>query len=367
MAKKAAEKDTEEETEKPAAAPAPGYASLPVAYAASLQQHYAQHASQSTQQTPGDANARAYQSYQVAQYNAALAAAAPPRPKPKGKDANNPHQRHGRWTEEEHTQFLSLMTKYGRSWTKISQCMRTRSEPQVRSHAQKHFLRLNRLEKAAKGEGAAPAEAQYPKPERKKQKRRKVETPAYEQPSSDEAGVPSALLAQGVALPGPPQQPYYGQGGYPYPYMVPPQPGAAQQPYYNYLPFAAMPNDPNAAAAAAAPAADDARGAAAALRDGPPGLPDARPRAAGRRAGAAAGGGPQQQLLVRPGDGPDRLLDGADGAHRPRHAPARRAAGQGRGGRGRRELRSTKLFCHTLLAFMDSAKSSSAYLKGGSR
>ena len=252
MAKKAAEKDTEDD-EKPAAAPAPagaGYASLPVAYAASLQQHYAQHASQSTQQAPTDANARAYQSYQVAQYNAALAASQPPPSKPKGKDANNPHQRHGRWTEEEHTQFLSLMTKYGRSWTKISQCMRTRSEPQVRSHAQKHFLRLNRLEKAAKGEGAAPAEAQYPKPERKKQKRRKVEAPQYEQPSSDEAGVPSALLAQGVALPGPPQQPYYGQGAYPYPYMVPPQPGAAQQPYYNYLPFAAMPGDPNAAAVA---------------------------------------------------------------------------------------------------------------------
>ena len=48
MAKKAAEKDNEETDEKPAAAPAPGYASLPVAYAASLQQHYAQHASQST-------------------------------------------------------------------------------------------------------------------------------------------------------------------------------------------------------------------------------------------------------------------------------------------------------------------------------
>ena len=107
MAKKAAEKDTEEETEKPAAAPAPGYASLPVAYAASLQQHYAQHASQSTQQAPGDANARAYQSYQVAQYNAALAASQPPRPKPKGKDANNPHQRHGRWTEEEEKQLTA--------------------------------------------------------------------------------------------------------------------------------------------------------------------------------------------------------------------------------------------------------------------
>ena len=351
MAKKAAEKDNEETDEKPAAAPAPGYASLPVAYAASLQQHYAQHASQSTQQTPGDANARAYQSYQVAQYNAALAAAAPPRPKPKGKDANNPHQRHGRWTEEEHTQFLSLMTKYGRSWTKISQCMQTRSEPQVRSHAQKHFLRLNRLEKAAKGEGAAPAEAQYPKPESKKQKRRKVETPAYEQPSSDEAGVPSALLAQGVALPGPPQQPYYGQGGYPYPYMVPPQPGAAQQPYYNYLPFAAMPNDPNAAAAAAAPWT----AAAPAAPAPPPMTPEEQqrlyatdPQAYQMRVlaqlaaapGPPLGADPNSLVLVRPGDGPDRLLDGADGAHRPRHAPARRAAGQGRGGRGRRELRS---------------------------
>ncbi|EGB04570.1 hypothetical protein AURANDRAFT_32281, partial [Aureococcus anophagefferens] len=53
-------------------------------------------------------------------------------------------QRHGRWTEEEHQQFLELMQKYGRSWTKISQVMLTRSEPQVRSHAQKHFLRVNR-------------------------------------------------------------------------------------------------------------------------------------------------------------------------------------------------------------------------------
>ncbi|EGB08902.1 hypothetical protein AURANDRAFT_9191, partial [Aureococcus anophagefferens] len=49
-----------------------------------------------------------------------------------------------RWSEEEHKQFLDLMTKYGRSWTRISQVMMTRTEPQVRSHAQKHFLRVNR-------------------------------------------------------------------------------------------------------------------------------------------------------------------------------------------------------------------------------
>mmetsp|Transcript_25405 Transcript_25405/g.82164 ORF Transcript_25405/g.82164 Transcript_25405/m.82164 type:complete len:220 (-) Transcript_25405:1679-2338(-) len=78
----------------------------------------------------------------------------------------NPGQRHGRWSEDEHQQFLNLMQKYGRSWTKvrvcvnflltpsqISQVMMTRSEPQVRSHAQKHFLRVSRLEKQAAAEG----------------------------------------------------------------------------------------------------------------------------------------------------------------------------------------------------------------------
>ncbi|KAH8091627.1 methyltransferase [Aureococcus anophagefferens] len=38
----------------------------------------------------------------------------------------NPNMRHGRWSEEEHKQFLDLMTKYGRSWTRISQVMMAR-------------------------------------------------------------------------------------------------------------------------------------------------------------------------------------------------------------------------------------------------
>ncbi|KAJ1446156.1 hypothetical protein M885DRAFT_425752, partial [Pelagophyceae sp. CCMP2097] len=53
-------------------------------------------------------------------------------------------RRHGRWTEEEHHNFLGLLSKYGRSWTKISEYLQTRSEPQVRSHAQKYFLRVGR-------------------------------------------------------------------------------------------------------------------------------------------------------------------------------------------------------------------------------
>ena len=49
------------------------------------------------------------------------------------------------------------MQRYGRSWTKISSVMKTRTEPQVRSHAQKHFLRVNRQSKAA--EAARPGGA----------------------------------------------------------------------------------------------------------------------------------------------------------------------------------------------------------------
>uniref|UniRef100_A0A7S3NHD4 HTH myb-type domain-containing protein n=1 Tax=Aureoumbra lagunensis TaxID=44058 RepID=A0A7S3NHD4_9STRA len=47
----------------------------------------------------------------------------------------------GRWTAQEHQLFLSLMKEHGRSWTQIANNMPTRSEPQVRSHAQKYFLK----------------------------------------------------------------------------------------------------------------------------------------------------------------------------------------------------------------------------------
>lgn len=67
-------------------------------------------------------------------------------------------RRSGRWSDEEHEQFLKLMKQYGRSWTKIAHVMKTRTEPQVRSHAQKYFLRLRRNEKAAAvDDGREPA------------------------------------------------------------------------------------------------------------------------------------------------------------------------------------------------------------------
>lgn len=48
----------------------------------------------------------------------------------------------GRWSDDEHQLFLTLMKQYGRSWTQIAEKMPTRTEPQVRSHAQKYLLKL---------------------------------------------------------------------------------------------------------------------------------------------------------------------------------------------------------------------------------
>lgn len=52
--------------------------------------------------------------------------------------------RTGRWSDDEHKLFLTLMKKYGRSWTKIASVMKSRTEPQVRSHAQKYFQKQAR-------------------------------------------------------------------------------------------------------------------------------------------------------------------------------------------------------------------------------
>lgn len=55
----------------------------------------------------------------------------------------------GKWTEEEHQLFLQGMEKYGRgSWSYIaSELVKTRTQLQVRSHAQKHFAKLARKDR----------------------------------------------------------------------------------------------------------------------------------------------------------------------------------------------------------------------------
>lgn len=50
----------------------------------------------------------------------------------------------GRWTREEHEQFLESIRLYGKDWRKIEEHVGTRTCSQIRSHAQKYFLRLEK-------------------------------------------------------------------------------------------------------------------------------------------------------------------------------------------------------------------------------
>lgn len=63
----------------------------------------------------------------------------------------------GRWTDAEHEDFLRLYAIHGRRWTSVAAEMPGRTEPQVRSHAQKHFQKEDRLDEERRG--GAPAAA----------------------------------------------------------------------------------------------------------------------------------------------------------------------------------------------------------------
>jgi SHAQKYF class myb-like DNA-binding protein len=51
----------------------------------------------------------------------------------------------GRWKFKEHIQFLEGLDKYGVNWKKICPLIKTRTANQVRSHAQKFFLKLKQV------------------------------------------------------------------------------------------------------------------------------------------------------------------------------------------------------------------------------
>lgn len=48
----------------------------------------------------------------------------------------------GRWTEEEHNLFIEGIVKYGTVWKNVKKLIKTRTSVQVRSHAQKFFLKM---------------------------------------------------------------------------------------------------------------------------------------------------------------------------------------------------------------------------------
>lgn len=50
----------------------------------------------------------------------------------------------GRWTKEEHQRFIDAIKIHGKNWKKVEEYVGTRSGAQVRSHAQKFFLKLEK-------------------------------------------------------------------------------------------------------------------------------------------------------------------------------------------------------------------------------
>jgi SHAQKYF class myb-like DNA-binding protein len=51
----------------------------------------------------------------------------------------------GKWTTEEQKNFLLGLKKYGKNWIKIGRLVSTRDGYQIRSHAQKHFKRIEKV------------------------------------------------------------------------------------------------------------------------------------------------------------------------------------------------------------------------------
>ena len=55
---------------------------------------------------------------------------------------DNDDTNEGRWTREEHDKFLDGIFKYGANWKKVKTLISTRTIIQVRSHAQKFYMKL---------------------------------------------------------------------------------------------------------------------------------------------------------------------------------------------------------------------------------
>eukprot|EP00826_Nyctotherus_ovalis_P058738 TRINITY_DN80_c0_g1_i1.p1 TRINITY_DN80_c0_g1~~TRINITY_DN80_c0_g1_i1.p1 ORF type:complete len:218 (+),score=50.31 TRINITY_DN80_c0_g1_i1:132-785(+) len=62
--------------------------------------------------------------------------------------------KNGRWTKEECKRFEEALKRFGRNWKKVEDYVGTRSGTQVRSHAQKYFLKHKDTHPHPKGSNA---------------------------------------------------------------------------------------------------------------------------------------------------------------------------------------------------------------------
>lgn len=62
--------------------------------------------------------------------------------------SSSPGGKRENWKEDEHMRFKQALEKYGRNWKMVEKEVGTRTAKQIRSHAQKYFLRLVREQSA---------------------------------------------------------------------------------------------------------------------------------------------------------------------------------------------------------------------------
>lgn len=60
----------------------------------------------------------------------------------------------GRWTREEHMLFIKGLEMYGKGWKKIAGLIKTRTVVQIRTHAQKYFLKLSKARQNGESSGS---------------------------------------------------------------------------------------------------------------------------------------------------------------------------------------------------------------------
>lgn len=71
---------------------------------------------------------------------------------------DNKVPQHGRWTEAEHKRFLEGLRLYSKDWRMIEEHIGTRTCSQIRSHAQKFFMRLQKQQREMRGQKLGDAD-----------------------------------------------------------------------------------------------------------------------------------------------------------------------------------------------------------------